>query len=110
MLLARSVRERRGTLIVKIADHRMAARFDAQDKLHLAPQDKVAALRAAKTLAPLACFDQSAGAPRSLIEMSMGHVCSDSCPFKYLKMVYFGPTSSGDDAAIIHRRQYRYAR
>ena len=49
--------------IVKLK-HRMTARIDAQDKLHLAPQDKMAALRAAKTLAPLTFLSTRRGHPR----------------------------------------------
>ena len=48
--------------IVEI-EHRMTARTDAQDKPHLAHQDKVAALRAANTLAPLAFLSNRRGHP-----------------------------------------------
>ena len=36
--------------------HPLVARNEVQDKLHLAPQDKTAALRTAKTLLPMVLF------------------------------------------------------
>ena len=57
-------------------------------------------------LSPIGTFEHSAGAAQRLMVISMGHVCADSCLSKYLKMVYFGPTSSCDDAAIIHHQRF----
>ena len=82
--------------------HPLVARNEVQDKLHLAPQDKTAALRTAKTLLPFVRFKHLAGTAQTWMMISMEHVGLVSCPFKFLKIALDGPTSSRDDVAIIH--------
>ena len=43
--------------------HPIVARHDVKDKLHLAPQDKMAALRTAKSVSPLVLFSIWRGPP-----------------------------------------------